>query len=94
MASTTRLVKSFYRLLLPIFVLLVLATLVASIWLAYNLAEPPKTSYLMTPEKYGLLSTRGAKVTGIRALPSSHKRGDHSDGIGLHCLAMKGERWD
>jgi pimeloyl-ACP methyl ester carboxylesterase len=63
MPSTKRLVKSFYRLLLPIVVLLVLATLGTSIWLVHTSAEAPKTTYLMTPEKYGLLSTRGAKIT-------------------------------
>lgn len=63
MPSTKRLVKSFYRLLLPIVVLLVLATVGSSIWLVHNSANAPKNTYLMTPEKYGLLSTRGAKVT-------------------------------
>ncbi len=63
MASTTRLVKSFYRLLFPIVILLVLATFGASVWLVHTTANPPKSAYLMTPEKYGLLSTRGAKIT-------------------------------
>lgn len=63
MASTKRLVKSFYRLLLPIVILLVTATAGASIWLIHASANAPRTSYLMTPEKYGQLSTRGAKIT-------------------------------
>jgi len=64
MPSTKRLVKSFYRILLPIVVLLVVTTLGSSIWLVHtSSANAPKTTYLMTPEKYGLLSTRGAKVT-------------------------------
>jgi pimeloyl-ACP methyl ester carboxylesterase len=63
MASTKRLVKSFYRLLLPIVVLLVVAFVGSSVWLVHNSANAPKNTYLMTPEKYGLLSTRGAKIT-------------------------------
>lgn len=63
MASTKRLAKSFFRLLLPIFILLPVALIGASIWLVQNSVIPPTATYLMTPEKYGLLSTRGAKVT-------------------------------
>jgi pimeloyl-ACP methyl ester carboxylesterase len=63
MARTKRLARSFYRLLLPVVVLLLLATAAASVWLVHKSANPPKSVYLVTPEKYGLLSTRGAKVT-------------------------------
>ena len=63
MARTKRLFKSFSGLVLPVIVLLVLAALAASIWLVYTASQPPKTAYLVTPEKYGQLSTRGAKVT-------------------------------
>lgn len=63
MASTKRLLRSFFRLTLPTLVFLVLAVLAASIWLVHNSAEVPKVAYLVTPEKYGLLSTRGAKIT-------------------------------
>lgn len=37
--------------------------MVASIWFIHNTANPPKTAYLVTPEKYGQLSTRAAQVT-------------------------------
>lgn len=63
MASTKRLLRSFFRLTLPTLILIVLAVMAASIWLVHNSAEVPKTAYLVTPEKYGLLSTRGAKIT-------------------------------
>ncbi len=63
MASTKRLIKSFYRLLLPVVVLLFISVIGASIWLVHSSATAPNTAYLVTPEKYGLLSTRGAKVT-------------------------------
>ena len=63
MGKTKRLVKSFTRLVLPIIVLGVLAVAAASVWLVYTVAVPPKQAYLVTPEKYGQLSTRGSKVT-------------------------------
>lgn len=63
MAKTKRLFKSFSRLLLPVIVLLVLAMVAASVWLVHTTSNPPKSGYLVTPEKYGQLSTRGARVT-------------------------------
>lgn len=63
MSRNTRLFKSVYRLLLPVIVLIVLAVVAASIWFIHISANPPKASYLVTPEKYGQLSTRAAQVT-------------------------------
>lgn len=63
MAKTKRLFKSFSRLLLPVVVLLVLAVVSASVWLVHTTSDPPKSTYLVTPEKYGQLSQRGARVT-------------------------------
>lgn len=63
MASKKRLFKSFYRLLFPVILLLLLAAAAASIWLIHNSANAPKAAYLVTPEKYGMFSTRGAQVT-------------------------------
>lgn len=63
MLAIKRLVRGFYRLLLPTVVLLILSFVGASIWLVHKTSEPPKASYLMTPERYGLLSTRAAKIT-------------------------------
>jgi pimeloyl-ACP methyl ester carboxylesterase len=63
MARTKRLFRSFFRLLLPVFVLLVVALVAASVWFVHTSSNPPKSAYLLTPEKYGRLSTRGAKVT-------------------------------
>jgi pimeloyl-ACP methyl ester carboxylesterase len=48
---------------MPIVVLLVVGVLAASVWFVHTSSNPPKTAYLVTPEKYGRLSTRGAKVT-------------------------------
>lgn len=63
MAKTRRLFKSFSRLILPVIVLFVLAVVAASVWLVHRTAVAPKQAYLVTPEKYGQLSTRGARVT-------------------------------
>lgn len=63
MAKTTRLFKSFSKLLLPILVLIVIAIIASSVWLCYETSNAPKSSYLVTPEKYGQLSARGAQIT-------------------------------
>jgi pimeloyl-ACP methyl ester carboxylesterase len=63
MASTKRLIRSFYRLFLPVVVFAVLATVGAAVWLVHEASNPPKAPYLVTPDKYGWLSTRGAQVT-------------------------------
>lgn len=63
MAKTRRLFKSFYRLLLPVIILLILAVVAASVWLVYTASNPPQAAYLVTPEKYGQFSQRGARVT-------------------------------
>ena len=63
MAQTKRLVKSFSRLLLPVVILLVVAVIVASVLLVHTVSNPPQSAYLVTPEKYGQFSTRGARVT-------------------------------
>jgi pimeloyl-ACP methyl ester carboxylesterase len=63
MAKTKRLVKSFYRLLFPIVILLVVAVGSASVWLLYKMAHPANAVYLVTPDKYGQLSSRASQVT-------------------------------
>lgn len=63
MSKFIRLFKSFYRLFLPVIVLVVLAVMGASVWFVHTTATPPTNTYLVTPEKYGRLSSRGAQVT-------------------------------
>ena len=63
MAKTKRLVKSLYRLIFPVFILLIVATVAASVWLVHTVSRPPQSAYLVTPEKYGQFSARGARVT-------------------------------
>lgn len=63
MAKTKRLIRSFYRLLFPVVLLIVVGLITASILLVQNVSNPPNNAYLLTPEKYGRLSARGAQVT-------------------------------
>lgn len=63
MAKSTRLLKSFSRLLLPVVLLVVAALIAGAVSLVYVSARPTKARYLVTPEKYGQLSTRAAQVT-------------------------------
>ncbi len=63
MAKVTRLTKSFIRLLLPVVLLLLISIAVAGVWLVHEASRPVDTGYLVTPEKYGMLSSRGAQVT-------------------------------
>jgi pimeloyl-ACP methyl ester carboxylesterase len=63
MAQTTRLFKSVYRLVFPVVILTVVAVLVAAVLLVHTVSVPPQAAYLVTPEKYGRFSTRGAQVT-------------------------------
>jgi pimeloyl-ACP methyl ester carboxylesterase len=63
MASTTRLFKSLLKLLLPVMLIVIVAIAAGSIWLVYTAARPVSTRYLVTPDKYGQLSSRAAQVT-------------------------------
>lgn len=63
MAKTTRLFKSFTRLLLPTVLLVIAAVVAGSVWLIYATAHPLNSRYLVTPDKYGQLSSRAAQVT-------------------------------
>jgi pimeloyl-ACP methyl ester carboxylesterase len=63
MAKTTRLVKSFTRLMLPTILLVLIAVVAGSVWLVYATSRPFNSRYLVTPDKYGQLSSRAAQVT-------------------------------
>lgn len=63
MRKIKRLFKSFSGLILPVILLFCLSVAAASVWLVYKSADPPRSMYLVTPEKYGQLSARGAQVT-------------------------------
>lgn len=82
MAKTIRLFKSFYRLLLPVAVLFLQAIAVASIGLIYKAVHPPTAKYLVTPEKYGRFSARGARVT--------EETWQNADGTGARGWLLRG----
>ena len=63
MAKSVRLLKSFYRLLLPVVVLAVMSVAAASVWLVHETAHPVAAAYVVTPQIYAMLSARGAQVT-------------------------------
>lgn len=63
MANTTRLFKSFSRLLFPVVLLVVGAIVAGSVWMVYTTARPLNSRYLVTPDRYGQLSSRAAQVT-------------------------------
>jgi len=63
MASVKKLFRSFLKLLLPVALFLILAGIGTSVWLAHVSSNPPHTQYLVTPEQYARLSTRGARIT-------------------------------
>ncbi len=63
MAKSTRLLRSFYKLLFPIALLMLAAAGSAAVYLTYESSHPVKVGYLVTPDRYGWLSARGAQVT-------------------------------
>jgi len=63
MAKSTHLLKSFTRLLLPVVLLTLVAVAAGAVWLVYTTARPLNSRYLVTPERYGQLSSRAAQVT-------------------------------
>lgn len=63
MSATKRLARSFFKLLLPAIIILCPAGLAGAIFLIHTAADTPKAQYLVTPEKYGQLSARGATIT-------------------------------
>jgi pimeloyl-ACP methyl ester carboxylesterase len=63
MARSTRLIKSFSKLILPVLILTTAAVGSASVWLLHEISRPKSSTYLVTPQKYGQLSSRGAQIT-------------------------------
>ncbi len=82
MAKITRLFKNFFRLLLPVCLLLIVSFAAAGVWLVQKTAQPPHAAYLVTPEKYGRFSPRGARVT--------EETWTNSDGTAAHGWLLRG----
>jgi len=63
MSRLVRLLKVIARLILPVLLILVIGVFGASYYFLESVSKPRATRYLVTPEKYGMISTRGSKVT-------------------------------
>ena len=63
MARKKRLVKNVIRLFLPVVLLLALSVTAASVWLIHESSHVNAAGYLVTPAKFGQLSSRAAQVT-------------------------------
>ncbi|MFL6374073.1 MAG: hypothetical protein ACJ73D_05340 [Pyrinomonadaceae bacterium] len=63
MPHASHLIKSLTRLVFPAILLIVAAVAGGSVWLVYSASRPTKSQYIVTPAKYGRLSTRAAQIT-------------------------------
>jgi pimeloyl-ACP methyl ester carboxylesterase len=63
MASISKLTKSLFLLVLPVIILIIGALIGIGFWLLQKASTPPTSMYLVTPEKFVGLSSRGAKIT-------------------------------
>jgi pimeloyl-ACP methyl ester carboxylesterase len=63
MASISKLTKSLFLLVLPVIILIIGALIGIGFWLLQKASTPPTAMYLVTPEKFVGLSSRGAKIT-------------------------------
>jgi hypothetical protein len=63
MASISKLTKSLFFLILPVIVLIIGAIIGVGFWVIQKASVPPTSMYLVTPEKFVGLSSRGAKIT-------------------------------
>lgn len=82
MASFRKLFRSVLKLILPIAVVLILAAVGTSVWLAHVSSKPPVSQYLVTPAQYGRLSTRGARITD--------EKWTYSDGTDAKAWLLRG----
>ena len=63
MARRRRLGKKFFKSLLPILLLLVVALVVALAFVVYGVTRPPRRAYLVTPESFAEISGPALKVS-------------------------------
>ncbi len=63
MASISKLTKSLFLLVLPVIILIIGALIGIGFWFLQKASIPPTAMYLVTPEKFVGLSSRGAKIT-------------------------------
>jgi pimeloyl-ACP methyl ester carboxylesterase len=63
MATISKITKSLFFLVLPVVILTIGAIIGIGLWLLQRASIPPTAMYLVTPEKFVGLSSRGAKIT-------------------------------
>lgn len=63
MAARRRTGKRLFKAFLPLMLLLVLVAGGIIGWIVYGITRPPRHAYLVTPEKFKLISDRGLKVS-------------------------------
>ncbi|HEV2883646.1 MAG TPA: alpha/beta hydrolase [Pyrinomonadaceae bacterium] len=63
MTSRQRLGKKFLKSLLPIFLIVVIAVVVAVAFILHGITQPPRRAYLVTPESFSQISGIALKVT-------------------------------
>lgn len=72
----TRLLR-LLKMLLPIVLVVALAVVGVSVWMAYSMSQPPRHPYLVTPQNFSHVSDRGVKVTDEKWI---NKDGTQSSG--------------
>ncbi len=63
MAARRRTGRRLFKAFLPITLLLAIVACGIIGWIVYGITRPPRHAYLVTPEKFKLISDRGIKVT-------------------------------
>ncbi len=84
MATQRRFGKKLFKLLLPILLVLVVALVVALGWIVYGITNPPRRSYLVTPQTFSTLSGTG------RALKVSDETWRNRDGTSARGWLLRG----
>ena len=58
-----KLTRSLLRLVFPVILLMILVILGSSLWFVHRVAEPPRATYLITPERLAQFSKSGGNFT-------------------------------
>ena len=84
MATQRRFGKKLFRLLQPILLVLVVALFVALVWIVYGVTNPPRRSYLVTPQTFSTISATG------RALKVTEETWRNRDGTAARGWLLRG----
>lgn len=84
MAKPRRFGKRLLKLVLPILLIIVLALVSALAWIVYGITNPPRRSYLVTPQTFSTISATG------RALKVSEETWQNGDGTTARGWLLRG----